>query len=151
MKRDEEEIRLTCEELPQQPDNDIIMRVKAMQTAAVLVYRAAAIDGRRMASLRCTECGCESFAEWVPKDEMEGCTPYSSRPGFKTNRVYKSGDTCECPVCGQTARAVHVSDFGGDEYAVERTWFATAHNVRGHFVLLTWSLDQSAEQRENDS
>lgn len=148
MKRDEEEIRLTCEELPQQPDNDIILRVKAMQRDKLLVYRASrTLAGERAALLRCTGCGGEIFAEWVPKDEVEGCRPYSSRPGFKIKRVYESGSVCMCPACGATTRAIHVSAIGNDGYVIETTWFMTMHNVRGHFVLLAWKITKLCDKQ----
>lgn len=149
-KRDEDELRATVAELPQEPPPETVERIRAKQKSAKLVYRAGLWrdpltgEKQKTALVKCTACGEEYHLGRI--DFSSGCSRgYGARKdpfGFldpADEQAKATGDTCICPCCGVGAEALHIGKIKHTA-KIEATYFMTFHNIRGHLVLLSWIL-----------
>lgn len=157
--RDEAEIAATVAELPTKPPEDMVdeMIVRGFFSADVLLYRAGMCympleDRRRkMVLVHCTACGEETYLEHVPIEH--GCHNSSCVDQFgftdpADNETKVSYNTCICPSCGKGMKAMHISRFRY-WYEIDRHFFCSAHNVRGHLCLLSWSVSKNTDKDGN--
>lgn len=148
-KRDEAEIQATVAALPLEPSAEVIEKAKARCNADYLIYKAGywteplTGEKEKTALVHCTACGEEvHLGRW--DYPHAGCRfAYSTEKiGFldpADNMQKGSYDSCICPCCGKGVEALHVSRIK-NEYVMCSFVFMTLHNVRGHFVLLSWKL-----------
>lgn len=149
-KRDLDEIERTVAELPTEPPSDTfeIMEQRGISWGDVLLYRSAMVyvpledRKRKMVLVHCSACQEESYLEYEPISS--GCH-YSAtidRFGFidpADGELKRTSSTCICPSCGKGMQALHISRFQ-HWWEISRNFCATVHNVRGHLVLLSWSI-----------
>ena len=159
-KRDEAEIAATIAELPTQPPEWIIetMEKRGLLKGDVLLYRAGScyipLEERvkKMALVHCTACGEETYLEHVSYES--GCWRGASDTfGFidpADGEAKCSYSSCICPQCGKGMSAVHISHFRSS-YQLDRHFISTAHNVRGHLCLLSWSIAKYTDKDGNIS
>lgn len=148
-KRDEAEIQATVAALPLEPSAEVIEKAKTRCNADYLIYKAGywteplTGEKEKTALVHCTACGEEvHLGRW--DYPHAGCRfAYSTEKiGFldpADNMPKGSYDSCICPCCGKGVEALHVSKIK-NEYVMCSFVFMTLHNVRGHFVLLSWKL-----------
>lgn len=148
-KRDEAEIEAVQKELPLNPPSAVLETIKQRQKAAKLVYRCGyyrePITGlkQKAALVHCTACQESYYLSYA----VGGCGQSDSF-GFidpLDNETKCTGKTCVCPECGIGAQAVHISHIGGT-YPIEKNYFLTVHNIRGHFVALSWVLFKECDK-----
>lgn len=160
-KRDEAEIRATADELPTEPPEEIVEIIKAKQKEAMLVYRAGwwrnplTDQKEKSALVKCTACGEKYHLVHVPFSS--GCSRgygMKSDPfGFidsADEKVKSSGDKCKCPSCGACVTAMHIGKIS-QTALIEKTFFMTFHNIRGHLVLLSWILFKECDKNADVS
>ena len=159
-KRDEAEIAATISELPTKPPEGIIetMEKRGLIKGDALLYRAGScyipLEDRvkKMALVHCTACGEETYLEHVAFES--GCWRGASDTfGFidpADGEAKHSYSSCICPQCGKGMSAVHISRFRSS-YQLDRHFISTAHNVRGHLCLLSWSIAKYTDKDGNIS
>lgn len=142
-----------AKELPLQAPSNVVEDVKQKQKDGVFLYRSAWVTDymtglkERAIEGLCTYCGKKSY---LPRTQVsEGCWGnYALRLGFidpADNLPKKTGSTCICPECGKGMDAVHITAFK-TTYVIDKTFFMTAHNVNGKFVLLDWLLFKECDK-----
>lgn len=153
-KRDEEEIRTVNELLPRAPRPEVLEEMKHRQKAQKLVYRCGyyrePITGlkKKAALVHCTACGEGYYLDYAVGGRGCHAGGYGDSFGFidpLDNEAKITGDTCVCPECGAEAEALHISHIRG-VYDIERNYFMTIHNIRGHFVSLSWLLTKQVDK-----
>ncbi len=157
-KRDTEEIEATAAELPLTPPDEIVEIIKKRQRATKLVYRASyytdPLTGlkHKTALVSCTACGEKYHLDYthaIPKcsngyggDSFGFIDPLDSE-------AKRTGSTCICPECGAAAEGLHIGKIHGKIYDIERNYFVTVHNIRGHFAALSWVLFKECDKEAN--
>lgn len=153
-KRDDAEIEAVRKELPLNPPPAVLETIKQRQKSAKLVYRAGFVTEpitglkSKAALVRCTACGEKYYLDHTYA--RTGCHAggYGDTFGFidpLDHEAKCTGTTCICPECGAEAEALHISHIRGT-YVVDKTYFLTVHNIRGHFVALSWILFKECDK-----
>lgn len=154
--RDEEEIRATAEELPIEPPEEAIEIIKKRQNSTLLIYRAGWCkdiltgEKEKTALVKCTTCGKEYHLRHVAFSQGcgKGYGMKSDPFGFldsADNEAKGSYDSCICACCGAGAKAIHIGKISNTT-EVDTTYFMTFHNIRGHFVMLSWILFKESDK-----
>ena len=157
--RDEAEIAATVAALPTDPPEDMVedMIRRGFFSSDIILYRAGMCyipleDRRRkMVLVHCTACGEETYLEHVPIEH--GCYHSSCGDQFGfidpvDNETKVSYSTCICPSCGKGMQAMHISRFR-HWHEIDRHFFCSAHNVRGHLCLLSWTVSKNTDKEGN--
>ena len=151
VKRNEEEIQATCDELPLLPPEEVLEEVKDKRLkAGVLIYKSSwwmdplTEKKEQTALVHCTVCGQETHLQKV--SYTSGCSRSYSYSGDKIGFIDPadgaekySGNVCICPKCQTGMNALHSSKIR-NEYAIDSAAFMTASVVRNHYVLLGWMV-----------
>lgn len=146
-KRDEKEIEEVCKLLPKTPPPTILETMKQRQKAEKLVYRCGYYrepltgEKKKAALVHCTHCGESyylSYTNAVRNDNFGFIDPFDQN-------AKSTGKTCVCPECGVGAEALHISHMRGT-YDIASSYFMTIHNIRGHFVSLSWKLIKQCDK-----
>ena len=158
-KRDDAEIEALRCELPLNPPPAVLETIKNRQKAAKLVYRCGyyrePITGlkKKAALVHCTACGEGYYLDYAVGGWGCHAGGYGDSFGFidpLDHEAKCTGTTCICPECGAEAEALHISHIRGT-YVVDKTYFLTVHNIRGHFVALSWILFKECDKEANIS
>lgn len=154
-KRDEAEIEATRKELPLTPPKEIVEEMKKRQTSAKLVYRLGyyrePITGlkQKAALVRCTACGEKYYLDYVSGGGGCHCGGYGDSFGFVDpldSEPKQTGSTCVCPECGAGAEGLHIGHIRHTTEIIDKSYFMTIHNVRGHFAALSWILFKECDK-----
>lgn len=157
-KRNEEEISAVCRSLPLEPPADVVENIKKRLTAAKLVYRASfytdPLTGlkHKTALVSCTECG-EKYHLQYTQARAAGCRYGGTGDSFGfidplDNEPKMTGSTCICPECGAAAEALHINKIR-TTFTFDKKYFMTIHNIRGHFVSLSWVTFKECDKDAN--
>ena len=158
-KRDEKEIEEVRKLLPKAPPPKVLEEMKRRQKAQKLVYRCGyyrePITGlkQKAALVHCTACGESYYLDYSVGGGGCHAGGYGDSFGFRDPLDHEAkitGNTCICPECGTGAEALHISHIRGT-YIVDKTYFLTVHNIRGHFVALSWILFKECDKEANIS
>lgn len=147
-RRNEEEIRAVCRELPQSPPADVFDTMRRRMTDERLIYRAGyytdPLTGlkEKSALVTCTACGKTYHMSY--HGGPRGCSNSWGTASFgfwdyDSNEAVYSGDCCICPECGADARALHIGVISG-KYCMEQRYFMTVHIIRGQLIALGWII-----------
>ena len=153
-KRDEQEIETVRRLLPKAPPPEALEEMKRRQKAQKLVYRGGycrePITGmkEKAALVHCTACGESYYLDYSVGGGGCHAGGYGDSFGFRDPLDHEAkitGNTCICPECGAEAEALHISHIKGVS-DIERNYFMTVYNLRGHFVALSWVLTKQVDK-----
>lgn len=148
-KRDVKEIEATRDELPTKPPEEIVEEIKKRQKVVKLVYRLGyyrePITGlkHKAALVTCTGCGEQYYLDYASGGCGCHCGGYGNSFGFVDpldSEPKQTGSKCVCPECGAGAEGLHIGHIRHTTEIVDKSYFMTIHNVRGHFAALSWIL-----------
>lgn len=154
-KRDDAEIEATRRELPLNPPPEIVKIIESREKSEKLVYRAGYYYDpitelkHKAALVKCTACGEKYFLDYT--HACGGCHAggYGDSFGFidpADNEAKQSGSTCICPECGTGAEALHIGRIRNVTEIIDKYYFVTLHNIRGHFAALSWILFKECDK-----
>ena len=116
-----------------------------------LIYRAGWESGRRVAICKCTACGREFSQEYVSNNDENFPHTYSKATfGFRHEEY---GDVicgkmdCLCPVCGESVRVLHVSDFDrGGYYRLAYESFLKVEVIKGVLCFFQYNSERYVDK-----
>lgn len=154
-KRDVKEIEATRDELPTKPPEEIVEEIKKRQKVVKLVYRLGyyrePITGlkHKAALVTCTGCGERYYLDYASGGCGCHCGGYGDSFGFVDpldSEPKQTGSTCVCPECGAGAEGLHIGHIRHTTEIIDKSYFMTIHNVRGHFAALSWILFKECDK-----
>lgn len=154
-KRDDAEIEAVRRELPLKPPEEIVEIIKSREKAVKLVYRAGYYYDpitelkHKAALVKCTACGEKYYLDHTYASAGCRCGGYGDSFGFidpADNEAKQSGSTCICPECGAGAEALHIGRIRNVTEIIDKYYFVTLHNIRGHFAALSWILFKECDK-----
>jgi len=154
-KRDVKEIEATRDELQTKPPEEIVEEIKKRQKVVKLVYRLGyyrePITGlkHKAALVTCTGCGERYYLDYASGGCGCHCGGYGDSFGFVDpldSEPKQTGSTCVCPKCGAGAEGLHIGHIRHTTEIIDKSYFMTIHNVRGHFAALSWILFKECDK-----
>lgn len=152
--KNKEEIAAVVRHLPLQPPKEIIETIKGRQKTVKLIYRCGyyrePLTGlkQKAAQVHCTACGRNFFLDYTQAHPCH-CNAGYDTFGFidpLDHEAKQTSSACICPECGAEATALHISHIPASGCNLDKTYFMTLHNVRGHFVALGWALYKDVDK-----